>query len=280
MDVPIAVCRADFAPADSPFSQKLARTMAGALLALLALAGLLICIRRAGGALVEPLPPQVLVGLGGLLALAALAFRFALPATSGVLARRAVFYLCWALPTAVLALWAVGLSLHEASTSGMVGLCGLMLVEEGWSWGRLWQNRLVPRERNLQASPPRQTELELTAPIVRTSLLEEPDAQLDAISQHLVRRKLPDGGETIEGWIRAEFSGGQRHATAHLAICPPLDRVPECFAEQMDGPPAQVKVAQILPYGARFEIKLDKPALDPANVIVEFSIHESSTPSP
>jgi hypothetical protein len=88
----------------------------------------------------------------------------------------------------------------------------------------------------------------------------------------VVRRCEPDGSETIAGWLRAAVPAAARHATAHVAICPPFEGLPECFAEQMDGPPAQVKVAQVLPHGVRFEIKLDERAAEASDVLVEFSI--------
>ncbi len=93
------------------------------------------------------------------------------------------------------------------------------------------------------------------------------------MSQQFVRRQNAAGGETIEGLLRVRVARGQRHATAHVAICPPLERVGECYAEPCDGPPASVKVAQVLCYGVRFEIKLDEPPDEPASVVVEFAIH-------
>jgi hypothetical protein len=71
-----------------------------------------------------------------------------------------------------------------------------------------------------------------------------------------------------------EFIANQRHGTAHVAICPPLARTPLCDAEPSDGPPAQVHVAQVLPYGVRIEIKLDQPAEEACRVTVELSIRE------
>ena len=68
-----------------------------------------------------------------------------------------------------------------------------------------------------------------------------------AISQQVVRRQRADGGEAIEGLLRVGVASGQRYATAHVAICPPLAAVGECFAEPGDGPAASVKVGAIAP---------------------------------
>ena len=264
MDAQATVGRLDFAPANGPPWPNLARTMTSSLLALLAVAGLLLCVRRAGGALVEPLSAPVLVGLGALLALAAAAFRGA----------RQSHGLNWLAPSAVLLLWGAGLSLHEASRGGLIGLFGLLLVEEGLSWRWLRHNSAAPKDPIALAPRPNATLRESAGSPVALAVLGEADEDLETISQQVVRRRQTDGSETIEGWVRAEFAPGQRHATAHLAICPPLDRVPECFAEQMDGPAAQVKIGQVLSYGVRFEVKLDKPAVEASSVIVEFSIHD------
>jgi hypothetical protein len=274
MDAQAAIRRLDFLRANCPIWHPLARTVSSSLLALLALAGLLICARRASGALVDPLPAPVLVAVGGLLALAAVAFRAALR-PANLHGSRTALCLNWALPSAVLTLWAAGLSLHEASGGGLVGLCGLLLVEEGWSWRRLRQKAAAPKESNAMTARPSVAVTQSGRSPSGATVLGGPDEELDAISQQVVRRRQPDGSEAIEGWVRAEFSPGQRHGAAHIAICPPLDRVPQCFAEQMDGPAAQIKIAEVLPYGARFEIKLDKPAEQATSVIVEFSIHDS-----
>jgi hypothetical protein len=273
MDAQATTRRLDLARAAFPTWSQLAQAVASSLLALLALAGLLICIRRVSGALVEPLPAPLLVGLGGLLALAAVAFRAAFRAAH----RRgslAALYSNWAAPSAVLMLWAAGLSSHETSSGGLIGLWGLLLAEESWSWGRVRQNSATPKEPNDMAMRGSVTLSQPARSGVGTTVLGAGDEEIEAISQQVVRRRPLDGSEAIEGWVRAEFSPGQRHGAAHIAICPPLDRVPQCFAEQMDGPAAQIKIAEVLPYGARFEIKLDKPAEQATSVIVEFSIHD------
>jgi hypothetical protein len=272
MDAQATIRRLDIPRASFPLGPQLARIVANSLLALLTLAGLLICIRRTSGALAEPLAASVLVGLGGLLSLSAVVFRASLPSAHWRGSRLAL-YAVWAAPSAVLMLWAAGLSLREASSGGLLGLWGLLVAEETWSWGRLWQYPSAPAEPNGVAVRP-----SLAAPQSGRSpagaiVVDEGDEEIEAISQQVVRRRQPDGSETIEGWVRTEFLRGQRHGAAHVAICPPLDRVPRCFAEQMDGPAAQIKVGQVLAYGARFEIKLDKPAERATSVIVEFSIH-------
>jgi hypothetical protein len=157
----------------------------------------------------------------------------------------------------------------------MFGLWGVLALEEGWSWAQFGRRAPLPAPRATTAAI---AELEPPAVAMPASNLdalhaptdlEEPD---EAICQQLVRRREADGGETLAGWLRAVVPAAARHATAHVAICPPFEGLPACFAEQMDGPPARIKVAQVLPHGVRFEIKLDEPCAQACDVLVEFSI--------
>jgi hypothetical protein len=260
--------RVDFA---GPVLARLGRRLALVALVLLAMTGLVVCARRASGALVEPLSPGVLAGLGIVLAALAVWFRKTFAAASH---SRAAVYAAWAAPSAVLVIWAAGVSLQGSPTLGLAALVGILLVEEGWSWGRLrFQANLAPGRGTVQLEPPalRPVVSPLAAGVHELpSIGDECD---EAITQQLLRRQ-DAAGEVIEGWVRVDFAASQRHAAAHVAICPPLERVPECFAEQTDGPSARLKIAQVLPYGVRFELKLDEPAAQPASVHVEFSIHE------
>jgi hypothetical protein len=251
---------------------QLARWLALVSLVLLGLVGLVICLRRATGALVEPLRPETLLILGVVLAALAVLFRRAL---GEAFASPSAKWAVWLAPSVVLAVWAAGVTLSDTSGWGLAALVGSLLVEEGWSWGR-WQ---LPRRR-AQYSPKRErgsslpVVAEMPAPPAVVRTLDVPDEESDeSLTQRLVRRR--DGsGEVIEGLVRVDFAAGQRHATAHVAICPPWDRVPRCDAEQADGPSARVKVAQVLTCGVRFELTLDEPADEPAGVLVEFSIQE------
>jgi hypothetical protein len=304
MDAPGAIDRFAWPRVESPPLASLLRTLAVSGLALLALAALLLCLRRANGALIQPLPAPILAACGALLALAALTFR-GIVASSIVKGERRAAYPLWAIPSGVLLMWGGSLSLDGSAASGLAALWGLLLAEEGWSWGRLWR---ATSAATLLAPEP--TAVACWEAVVADALaigglskhsvagvfdpgfvervpasqrpateshqpVSEVGAELDAtVTQQMVRRRESDQSESLEGWLRADLATGQRHATAHIAICPPLVRSPECFAEQMDGPPATIKVGQVLPFGVRFEIKLDQPAREAASVLVEFSIQE------
>ncbi len=259
---------------------RLGRAIVASGLALLALAGLVLCARRLQGALVEPLGPATLVAVAICLAVAALVFRRVCTTRA---AAGPTHYAIWVAPSLVLVLWISALALPETGSFSLALFSGIVLLEEGWSWGRLRLPGLVSIATNavesvVDAEPAALGSLSL---VHGDDQLLEPDEELGgqhdaSTSQQLVRR-TEEGREMIEGWTRVDFAVGQRHAAAHLAICPPLVRTPVCYAEQADGPSAQVKVTQAMTYGVRCEVKLDEPAREPTSVIVEFSIQEPAS---
>lgn len=104
-------------------------------------------------------------------------------------------------------------------------------------------------------------------------LLSTDDALPANILQQIVRRQDPDGSQWITGQLRVQFTPGQRTAHAHVAFCPPLSATPDCEAETISGPDAQLTVGQVLPQGARFDVRLDEAADTSADVLLEFAAH-------
>lgn len=82
--------------------------------------------------------------------------------------------------------------------------------------------------------------------------------------------------ETLFGVLRCAFAAGERNQNLHLSFCPPLGTVPELSFEQIDGPPATIKAAQVESFGARLEVRLDAPQDGSADVLLEFSCREVS----
>src|SRR5262249_24395972 len=142
---------------------------------------------------------------------------------------------------------------------------GLPLAEEALAWRRLLQDRAAQRVRPRRELAPN---ADLPGPVPVS-----PDADDPAVTAYLVRSKGA-GGERIDGWLRVDILAGQRHASAHVAICPPFLRVPRCFAEAVDGPAAEVKIRQALPYGVRFDVKLERTAAQGGRVLLEFAAEE------
>ncbi len=90
------------------------------------------------------------------------------------------------------------------------------------------------------------------------------------VTQQLTRSVSPDGCDVLAGWLRLEFAPRQRISNLHVAFCPPFIGTPELTALQLEGPEARIKIAQLLPYGARLELKLIVPSEEPAGVLVQF----------
>jgi hypothetical protein len=85
-------------------------------------------------------------------------------------------------------------------------------------------------------------------------------------------RVRESGGESLFGVLRGDFAPGERTQNLHLAFCPPLARTPELSFEQVSGPPASFKAAQVETFGARLEVRLATPSEEAACVLVEFSV--------
>ncbi len=64
---------------------------------------------------------------------------------------------------------------------------------------------------------------------------------------------------------------GQRTGSLHVAFCPPFTATPELVVEQLEGPEARMKTAQLMPYGARLDLKLAAAAEEPTSVLLQFS---------
>jgi hypothetical protein len=288
------------APLRHRFAWSLARRANLTLLALLAMAGMLLLIRRLSSALVEPLPTLTIFAVGALLAGAGLLIRRPLAIDTESSQWR---FALWCSVSAALLLWMLAITLPGTPPLGLVLFCGTILLEEGWSWGRFrgasfstfpspagtelpdpTENTAAASAVEIAESPAASAQdspLKPAGESLLNALAEENDAEDnaayeeasydDAISQQIVRRR-DDSGETLTGWTRVDFAQAQRVAAAHIAICPPLERGPTCEAEQQDGPAAEVKVTQTMPYGVRLEVKLDEPAEEATSVIVEFAI--------
>ncbi len=85
----------------------------------------------------------------------------------------------------------------------------------------------------------------------------EPSAD---VLQQLTLRTTAEGGQELSGWLRLSLAAGQRTGSLHVAFCPSFDAAPQVQAEAVSGPGCRIKAAQVLPYGARLDVKLDEPA--------------------
>ncbi len=251
--------------------------MAG--LGFLSAAALLIALRRIAGALDTSLDPATLLTIGILISATAVAIRLAwfLPTDSEVAPRLdQAIMIATTLSAAILG---AGLCVPGTSAAGMAMFCTLLAVEESWAWA--WRLRSNPEATILKtprvvrldpahASSPR---IDRSVAVTRPVLMLEPEIAepLEDVLQQLTRSRTADGVEQLSGWLRLAFSADQRTGSIHVAFCPPFEATPELEIEQMDGPEARIKTAQLLPYGARLDLKLIAPIEEPASVLLQFS---------
>lgn len=230
----------------------------------LAAFALLVAGRRAAGGLHAPLgivamPVLALVLVG----LAAVARR------AGWLARPV---LSWqtCLPTLWLLLAGVAVSLPGTSLAALTLFWLVVAASEIVYWS---QPLLRPQYAlSTQATP---VPAAAPEPVEDDDPADEADASdpsYDAsVVQHLVRRKAEGGQEAVSGFLRVSLLPGQRTAWAHLAFCPPFSAVPQVAVEPLDGPASRLKVAQVLPHGARVEIRLSAASQQAEQVTVAIS---------
>ncbi len=184
----------------------------------------------------------------------------------------------------VAACWAV-----TVPGSSAIGVCGMLAIvgtAEAGVWLLQRRGAAPARPRGLPAPLAPPTPLAQPAPARPAAdspadnapaddapaddTTDDVSADRDVLAE-TVRRRAADGHESIHGWTLAEFAAGQRSSTVHVAFCPALAGQPSCEAEQVAGPPATVRVIQILPLGARIEARLDAPASRPVAVRIEFA---------
>jgi len=251
--------------------------------AVLGSVAVLVGWRRLAGALDEPLPPLPLLITGGLLVAAAVGVRAAWRSAPG--GGRLQFDLPAELLCSVcLVTIAAAISLPRDDWWVTVLFWAGLLIEEAWAWRpAVWRRprrdfagSSVPPPDPPRAASPEVAALELSIPSSPEPQPDSPDAMpADGVIQQFTRSRAADGSEQVSGWLRAAFLAGQRTASVHVAFCPPFAAVPELAVEQVDGPSVRVKTAQLLPQGARLDLKLAAAAEEPHDVVLEFSVRST-----
>jgi hypothetical protein len=88
------------------------------------------------------------------------------------------------------------------------------------------------------------------------------------VVQVTTRRRLPDGKEAIEQFVRCTFAEGDPLGVLHVAFCPPLSVKPTLEVDQLDGPEATIKTTLAEPFGVRLEVRLAEPAEQGTEVVL------------
>ena len=91
-----------------------------------------------------------------------------------------------------------------------------------------------------------------------------------SLLQRFERLALPDGGECVRGRLSVVVPEGSRLGYAHVGFCPPLASQPTIdVSTDYDGVEAVVSAAEVLPWGARIECRLDEPAEETVEIPVD-----------
>ncbi len=237
---------------------------------LLVLAALLVAWRRWAGALSHPLAPAVMMLVAASLAAAAVLARSGRPAAFWSL-----------LLSAAILLLGSSLCIAGSGRLGLLAFWAIVAGEEGWAWGRplVARRRRGPQPAKDQTHrfriDPAQSLLPRPAPPEvlggRDETLAEDVVPAENVLQRLTLSQQADGSQRLSGWLRLRLTAGQRSGVVHVAFCPPFCQTPELSLEQLEGPPARVRTAQLLPHGVRLDLKLSTAAAAEGSVLLRFA---------
>ena len=96
----------------------------------------------------------------------------------------------------------------------------------------------------------------------------------DSATQKLIYHRTAKGGISVDGWLRIDLIPGQRTAIGHVAFCPAFVQSPFVEAELLDGPSGDIRTTLLLPWGVRWEVKLDEVVIEPQSVTLGFAAME------
>ena len=95
-------------------------------------------------------------------------------------------------------------------------------------------------------------------------------------AQRIERVQAVDGRDILAGTLSTRLAAGQVTAHVHVAFCPAFESVPRLDFRQAAGPAARIKLGQVLPHGARIDVKLDAPPAEP--VFLELEVRAAKEP--
>ena len=263
-------------------AQAIARTLSSLLVAL----ALVMLLRRASGAFVQPLGGVTLIVVAVALAGVAAAARMmlldtvartmsrvlgtqylALGELHSVLVGQSVpsqfapaAPLLFALPGLASAALLAALTLPGTPPPAIAFAWFVLIGTEGLSW-------LVACRPALLRSGNGPRAVSHHSPT--DELADDSDAELPRGLVQQLTRIREDGRESIHAVLLAEIPAGDRQAAIHVAFCPPLDQKPQLTAHALDAGDAEVRVTQAETFGARIEMRLPAAATARRTALVE-----------
>jgi hypothetical protein len=244
-------------------------------------AALVLALRRVSGALVHPLSIVMLIPTGILAAISALGIRTLWRHSPDRRASARGDLIMDVLLGVSLPIFAAALSLPGTNAWGLACFWLVIVAFEIWAWAPRagqWLHRSRHEKTGLEKfridqaqSVAAHIEPVATLPGAISDSLTAPIWPAKGVTQQLTRSTTARGGDMLCGALRLDLAAGQRTGNLHVAFCPPFAGTPEITAVQVDGPEARIKIAQLLPYGVRMDVKLIAPSDEPAGVIVQFT---------
>ncbi len=244
-------------------------------------AALTLALRRVSGVLVHPLPMAALICTGFLAAITIFGIRMLRQCCPGRSPSSRGDLIMDIMLGMSLLIFAAALSLPGTSAWGLGCFWALIAASEIWAWSpgvgqwfrRLRGEKTGPEKFRIDQAQTAAAHIEPArmSPAAISDSLTMPIMPEKDVSQHLVRSSTAQGGDMLCGVMRLDFSAGQRTGNLHVAFCPPFAAIPEITAVQVDGPEARIKIAQLLPYGARMDVKLAEPSDQAAGVLVQIT---------
>lgn len=184
----------------------------------------------------------------------------------------------------------------------LLGL-GSVLLSEGAFWGYLLGNKQqsVPATQTLpivEVAPATvrdesRNSWALAEETVENADSESGDETADEMAEELPaedllqrwtrHRDLNQQTETLSGILRADFPAGDPLCVLHVSFCPPFASAPELHCEvsgelSPDAPDATIRVTLCETFGARLEVRLQKPPQQPLTLFIEFFGTASTSP--
>ena len=185
----------------------------------------------------------------------------------------------WWLPGAAVLLIAVGVSLPSSSFLGLFFLWSFLLLEEGifiLRWIHSLPSGWRPYNASIKATQVKQERSSGDPPLLPSGDWRTGDMPRE-VSQQIMLARDETGAEFYYGRLRVEFAAGQRMTSLHIGFCPPLEFNPDLVVEQIAGPDVHVKLSQVLPYGARLDVKLKSAGQEPSDAVLEFFTRRAPT---
>ncbi|NLE36885.1 MAG: hypothetical protein GX621_02555 [Pirellulaceae bacterium] len=270
-----------FGATNSPRADRLSagwlRYSAGSLFAVLSLIGAILVWRRMTGSLGQPLPATTMATWGLLLSAAVLCSRWLWRRGSRQPASRRDTFSHWGASLLLIAL-AAAVSVVGTSPAALAVLWGIVALEEGVACLARRRNALEIASPSSRSGLPSEGEPRVGDGVGMGLGVESPPGDFllgDRVTQEFVRYRSADGNDVYTGRLRVAMPAGGRAASAHIAFCPPFARVPAIEVEREEGPSGRVQPVQVLPYGARLDLRLDRAAEEESTVVLRFSATSS-----